>query len=391
MDLAACGAAMDGHGTIPRIHADNITYEMFRKEYMEKNLPCLIHGYIEKHWEAFKTFRKVTASGNVEVNLDYLLQKFNNVDVPVCKVEADDNDLSYQSASITMPFQTYVNTYYKITERKESTPTKEISPEYYYLKDWHYDIACEVMACDAEYETPVYFSNDWLNEWWTLHRLEHYLNHNSQTHRENMSYMYNLENDVDAKSDFKFLYFGHARTFTSLHHDIYKSYSWSGQIVGTKRWYLYPPNTEDICEGKSTLAKTAKSQSVEGMIEIVQQPGELIFVPSGWYHEVYNETSSISINHNWINEHNVDIVGQYLLMEWKQTTNELGDIKDIMTIKEFLLECNKLMHRNTGMNLYELKFFLDFQSTKYKEEPNVKCIIEKLLEEINMELASILG
>ena len=393
MDLVS-GGAVDGRVAIPRIHADKLTYEMFCKEYMGKNLPCVITGYIEKNWKAFTTFRKVTASGKIEINLDYLVHKFKNVDVPVSIIDVDDNDLSYQSASNTMPFQTYVNSYYKTSaniERKESMLATGVSPKYFYLKDWHYDIACEAIACNAEYKTPVYFSNDWLNEWWTLHRLEQYLNHNNSTHLEYMCYMYNLEKDVDAKSDFKFLYFGHANTFTPLHHDIYKSYSWSGQIVGTKRWLLYPPNTEDICKGKPTLSKAAKSRTVEGMIEVVQEPGELIFVPSGWYHEVYNETSSVSINHNWINENNIDVVAQHLLIDWKQTTHELRDIKDIMTIKEFVLECNKLMHRNTGMNLYELKFFLDFQLKKYKENADVTYTIQKLLKDINVELACILN
>ena len=54
-----------------------------------------------------------------------------------------------------------------------------------------------------------------------------------------------------------------------------------------------------------------------------------------------------------------------------------------MTIKEFVLECNKLMHRNTGMNLYESEIFLDFQLKKYKENADVTYTIEKLLKDIN--------
>ena len=153
-----------------------------------------------------------------------------------------------------------------------------------------------------------------------------------------------------------------------------------------KRWYLYPPNTEDICR-VPTLLKAAKSRTVEGMIEVVQEPGELIFVPSGWYHEVYNETSSVSINHNWINENNIDVVA---------TSSQIGNKRpmnfatlNIMTIKEFVLECNKLMHRNTGMNLYELKFsWISLRNTK---EADVTYTIEKLLKDINVELACILN
>ena len=40
-------------------------------------------------------------------------------------------------------------------------------------------------------------------------------------------------------------------------------------------------------------------------IEIIQRSGELLFVPSGWFHEVENLTDCISINHNWLNAHNV--------------------------------------------------------------------------------------
>ena len=32
------------------------------------------------------------------------------------------------------------------------------------------------------------------------------------------------------------------------------------------------------------------------LIEVLQQPGEILFVPSGWYHQVENATDAISIN-----------------------------------------------------------------------------------------------
>jgi hypothetical protein len=37
----------------------------------------------------------------------------------------------------------------------------------------------------------------------------------------------------------------------------------------------------------------------------VQEAGEAIFVPSGWYHTVENLEDTLSINHNWLNAHNV--------------------------------------------------------------------------------------
>ena len=34
---------------------------------------------------------------------------------------------------------------------------------------------------------------------------------------------------------------GKEGTYTGLHADVYRSYSWSTNIVGRKRWYLFPP------------------------------------------------------------------------------------------------------------------------------------------------------
>ena len=39
--------------------------------------------------------------------------------------------------------------------------------------------------------------------------------------------------------------------------------------------------------------------------EIIQNRGEIVFVPSGWHHQVENCENTISINHNWFNGSNV--------------------------------------------------------------------------------------
>ena len=35
------------------------------------------------------------------------------------------------------------------------------------------------------------------------------------------------------------------------------------------------------------------------LAKVVQEAGETIFVPSGWYHQVTNLVDTVSINHNW--------------------------------------------------------------------------------------------
>ena len=44
---------------------------------------------------------------------------------------------------------------------------------------------------------------------------------------------------------------------------------------------------------------------MERSYEVIQETGDVIFVPSGWHHQVHNLEDTISINHNWFNGANV--------------------------------------------------------------------------------------
>ena len=83
-----------------------------------------------------------------------------------------------------------------------------------YLKDWHID---QIPDLNLKYTVPESFSDDWLN-WYC------------KTCRAS---------DGD---DYSFLYMGGARTYTSLHHDVCCSNSWSINIFGHKKWTLWPPS-----------------------------------------------------------------------------------------------------------------------------------------------------
>lgn len=88
---------------------------------------------------------------------------------------------------------------------------------------------------------------------------------------------------------------------TPFHADVFRSYSWSANICGRKKWLLYPPGQEDYlkdCHGNLPFDVTApglQDRSVyprynqsQPPVEIVQEAGEIVFIPSGWHHQVYN-------------------------------------------------------------------------------------------------------
>ena len=50
------------------------------------------------------------------------------------------------------------------------------------------------------------------------------------------------------------------------------------------------------------------------VLEVLQQAGDLMFVPSCWPHTVENVTDAISINHNWVNAGSLRFLWQVLLV-----------------------------------------------------------------------------
>lgn len=84
-----------------------------------------------------------------------------------------------------------------------------------------------------------------------------------------------------------------------------------------------------------------------------------MFVPSGWLHEVVNLDLTLSINHNWLNQHCLKRVAKYLMSELEKTRAALVDIKsDESTVERFEHEyestCQHILKLNIGLNVQDL-------------------------------------
>ena len=101
------------------------------------------------------------------------------------------------------------------------------------------------------------------------------------------------------------IFIGPKGAITPLHLDIWGTHAWLAQLVGRKRWILFSPDQQQFlyeCNvqpqkpdyERFPLFRNAKA------IECTIGPGDLIFVPGGWAHEVVSLDATISITHNYM-------------------------------------------------------------------------------------------
>ncbi|CAG8665896.1 1734_t:CDS:10, partial [Acaulospora morrowiae] len=141
----------------------------------------------------------------------------------------------------------------------------------------------------------------------------------------------------------RWMIIGPARSGASWHVDPFGTSAWNTLLTGRKRWALYPPH---VFPPGMTISRTGMNghQSLfnEGVLddtkdsttsllwylevypqlepgalplEIVQEAGQTIFLPSGWWHMVLNIEDTIAITQNFANIHNLEHVCETLMSE----------------------------------------------------------------------------
>lgn len=234
--------------------------------------------------------------------------------------------------------------------RVDDAITRMLNGEQLYIKDWHLALRTQ----SDFYNTPPIFFDDWMND-------------------------YYIGNTDD---DFRFVYAGSASTFTGLHRDVCgfkivlifdksdnitdRSYSWSANIIGRKRWVLFPPHTErylrkqpdnpaseivyDVRHVDRKIFKDFDKAEKDSTV-IIQEAGQIIFIPSGWYHQVENIDNCISINHNWSNSNCLLDMYASMKEEYLAVESSVMDIKDIIPDqREWYEVVNNLFAKSSGWN-----------------------------------------
>ncbi|XP_021592576.1 2-oxoglutarate and iron-dependent oxygenase JMJD4 isoform X2 [Manihot esculenta] len=300
-------------GQIEKVNGKELCYNEFAERYLAKNQPVVLTGLMDD-WRACRDWK----TDNGYPNLQFFSTHFGKSKVQVA--DCGTREFTDQKR-VEMTVSEFIEHW-----------VEGSSNSLLYLKDWHF---VKEYPEYVAYRTPLLFCDDWLNLY-----LDHYRMHKDPDT--------NQENDDITCSDYRFVYMGAKGSWTPLHADVFRSYSWSANVCGKKKWLFLSPSQchlvfdrnlkstvynifDDVSETKFPDFKKAV------WLECIQDKNEIIFVPSGWYHQVHN-------------------LWDLLWRDYTEAKEYIEDIRDICD--DFEGVCQRNLAANTGMNFVDFLIFL---------------------------------
>lgn len=235
-----------------------LSYDEFVTEYSDRNRPVVISGCFD-HWPARDLF-----------SLDYFEQNFGDRTVAWPGHQHQVGPLIRQ-----------------IRESSEGAPAP-------YLQEVSiYEHFPEIL--DAVTPLPPYPFPDWTSSALIPSRLNF------------------------SMRDFELLIGGPGSKFRTLHQDANHVHAFVFQIVGKKSFYLFPPKMRRYLYPDPELPNLSPIdpyvapdferyplyEQAEG-VEVTVNEGEMVFVPSDWWHITKLDEISIAVTINWVHRGNWD-------------------------------------------------------------------------------------
>ena len=260
-------------GEVDRVHARDLPPAAFIEQYEKACKPVVIQGVpTEEGWGAAHRWAS-------DKELRRRFRKYN------FKCGEDDDGRSVRVR---------LKHFFKYVEKQQDD-----SP--LYIFDSTYDDDKEAQALLDDYRVPSYFPDD----------------------------LFSLVGER-RRPPYRWFLVGPKRSGTSLHIDPLGTSAWNTVITGRKRWILFPPGSaKDMAKGKSLYKKGEDDEPINYFVDIlprmraqygqqltfyefIQEPGETVFVPGGWWHAVLNLEDSVAVTQNFVSRVNFPTV-------WRKT------------------------------------------------------------------------
>ncbi len=229
----------------------NLSTRTFMREFGKPGVPVVLEG-LSKHWEANRLWTRAFFTANFGHELVTVFRQ------------------APQAPAKRLRLSAYLRYMYS---------TRDTDP--YYLKSWSApQVARKVRS---HYEVPEYLKN-WIEQ----------LDKTQKLYFPSWSWFF----------------IGPAKAGSALHVDTDFSSAWNAVVSGSKLWLFYEPSQERfLYRGQvDTLRPDLKKYPHFAKARLhgycIQRPGDVVFTPSEWWHQVVNLEACISITENFINASN---------------------------------------------------------------------------------------
>ena len=170
------------------------------------------------------------------------------------------------------------------------------------------------------------------------------------------------------RPDDKWLIVGPARSGSTFHKDPNATSAWNAVLRGSKYWIMFPSTasnppppgvyvSEDQSEVTSPLSIAewllgfhAEARKTPGCVEGICREGEVVHVPSGWWHLVVNLDASIAITQNFVPRSHLAGVLSFLKDKPDQISGFKKDVADPygMFVERMQIEYPELLKQATA-------------------------------------------
>lgn len=286
-------------GTVERITQTSLSTTEFLSKYEEPNVPVVLAGAC-RSWRAFQEWNSI----------DYLEKACKSASFRAtsgaCPLSASFTLSAYHDYCVNHTPQLMEEAPLYLFDRTALT-----QPDSVLKNDYQDDLrrSCPFWNADSNTES--------------CYDLFQYLGH-------------------DKRPDHTWLICGPQHSGSSFHVDPNATHAWNACISGRKRWIFYPPGitppgvypsldgdlvTMPISIGEwllnfytqEHLPNLQSSHSNKRPLECTVEPGDVVFVPHGWWHAVINlDDWNVAITHNYVSGSNLSNVLRFLSLKQSQ-------------------------------------------------------------------------